>query len=591
MYKNPQVPTAPIALVFPDKAQALWLKALEQPEADLKCKAADAIALGQRRGMKGLEITIDPLLAALDQPDQHRTVRVAIARTLVALDARKAADSLFAHAQSAGGDLREIVEPALAKWDYRPARAAWLERLRDPKASPRDLVLAIQGLAAVKEEQAADRLREMVLLTEDEGRKRDEQDRQRPDSALLHPPASFVRLEAARALGVLRTDGLEKDAERLVEDTTPRGLLARLCAASILRHQHGKEAVAILQRLLGDKEPAVVALAAAGLIDVDPEHVVPALDRLLANPDANVRAAAVEVLFRLPTEKHIRLLADRLDDIHMDVRVKARKHMLTLAGKKELSDAVAAEAKRILATDHWRGLEQAAILLTQLDRKETAERLVGLLSFNRPEVAVAAAWGLRKLDVPETLPGVAGYIQGAMKYPPGGGFREPDTSDVRGIMLDHQLSQLNQFLGQRKYAKADGVLRAFIPRRADNSWGEARAAAIWALGMIHDGTPDADLAGNLEGRLNDTGTRPPEDVRVRCMASIALARLQAKETLPSLERICRDFTITEDAAGNACGWAIEQLTGKKMPPAKPVFRGQGGWFLLPMDGRGKEDEG
>jgi HEAT repeat protein len=303
-------------------------------------------------------------------------------------------------------------------------------------------------------------------------------------------------------------------------------LPARLCAASLLRHHRGKNAVPILQRLLEDKEPSVSALAAAGLIDIDPGLVVPALERLLASADANVREAGVEVLFRVPTEKHIRLLADGLDDVHTDVRITARRHMLELTAKKELLDAVVGEAKRILAGESWRGLEQAAILLTQLNRKEAAERLVALLPFKRSEVAVAAAWGLRKLNVAETLPGVTKYVEGALGHRPGA-FRTPDPSDFTGTMLEHQLSQLNQFLGQQKYEKAEGALRAFIPRRSDNSWAEARAAAIWALGMIHDGKPDADLAGKLEERLNDTGSRPPEDPRVRRMSAIALARLQA----------------------------------------------------------------
>jgi HEAT repeat protein len=580
MWKTPDVPTAPIALIFPDKAAvALWLRALEQPEADLKCQAADVIALGRRRGMKGLEITIDPLLAAFDQKDQHPTVRAAIARTLITLDAKQAAASLFHQAQAAGGDLRDIVEPALARWDYQPARDAWLERVRDPKTSQRNLLLAIRCLAIVKDERAADSLREIVLKDEGERKK---EERQSADSTFS--PASSVKLEAARALAVLRDAGLESDADRLAQDASPRGLLARLCAASLLRHHRSKEAIAILLRLLDDKESAVAALAAEGLIAIDPELVAPSLERLLRQADGKLRAAAVEVLFRLPTEKHIRLLADRLDDEHQEVRVQARRHLLTLAARNELLDTVVAETRRILATDetdHWRGLEQAAIVLALVNRKEAAERLVALLPFKRSEVRVTAAWGLRKLDVPETLPGVVNYVESVLRLP-AGGTRTPDPRERSGPAYDHQLSQLNQFLGRRKYEMADAVLRRFIPRRPDNSWLESRSAAIWALGMIHDGKQDAALAKLLEERLNDVGSRPPEDPRVRTMSAIGLARLQAKEALPSLEGSCHGFTITVDPVNNASGWAIEQLTGKKMPPAKPVPKEQGGWFLLPQ---------
>ena len=45
------------------------------------------------------------------------------------------------------------------------------------------------------------------------------------------------------------------------------------------------------------------------------------------------------------------------------------------------------------------------MIMVALDRKETAGRLVELLDFPRPEVFVAAAWGLRRLAVPFDLPG------------------------------------------------------------------------------------------------------------------------------------------------------------------------------------------
>src|SRR5205809_7929856 len=67
MYRSPDLPMPPIVWLFPEKAKDLWLRALERPEADLRCKAADAVALAHRRGVKGLEVTVAPLRAALDQ--------------------------------------------------------------------------------------------------------------------------------------------------------------------------------------------------------------------------------------------------------------------------------------------------------------------------------------------------------------------------------------------------------------------------------------------------------------------------------------------------------------------------------------------
>ncbi len=77
------------------------------------------------------------------------------------------------------------------------------------------------------------------------------------------------------------------------------------------------------------------------------------------------------------------------------------------------------------------------------------------------------------------------------------------------------------------------------------------------------------------------GSIPPEDFRVRWMCAITLGRLKAKETLPSLQKYCQGFKPSTDRVGNACGWAIERLTGDKMQPAETLIREDRDWFLVP----------
>src|SRR5262249_34587295 len=156
-------------------------------------------------------------------------------------------------------------------------RSVWLTRLADPATPRRELLLAIRGLATVREEKAAERLRELALSQREPGP---------------------VRLEAARALAALRESGLEKDADPLLADATPRGIVNRLVAASLLRRHKGDEATRLLQRLAKDPEPAVAAIAVGRLIELDPALVLPALDSLLASPDAGLRSFGVDVLFR-----------------------------------------------------------------------------------------------------------------------------------------------------------------------------------------------------------------------------------------------------------------------------------------------------
>src|SRR5262249_23995857 len=195
---------------------------------------------------------------------------------------------------------------------------------------------------------------------------------------------------------------------------------------------------------------------------------------------------------------------------HADVRDKAGRALVELAARKEFGDAVLSvePVGAVPAGRSWRGLEQSAILLAQLGHEPAAGRLVELLEFDGPEVFVAAAWALRKLAVPETLPGVLKYLDAELaRQLAGKGL--PGRGDVGPASIDHQLSQLSQLLGRQKYAPADGALRKFIPLKP--RFPEARAAAIWALGLIHQGKKDSGLAKALLGRLNDTIGMPPED--------------------------------------------------------------------------------
>jgi HEAT repeat protein len=556
MYKDPDLPVSKMVMVFRGEALDLWLEALKRPDADTRCRAVDAIAVAKRRGVKELGNAVAPLRAALDQPDQFPAVRLAIAKTLIELDAKETAASLFEQSRAGNSDLRELIEPALARWDYQPARALWLERLNAPSVLHRNLVLAIRGLGAVREEQATERLRELVLAQ--------------------HTPAS-IRVEAARALGLLRDAGLEKDAERLAADAQPRALVARLAAAWLLRRHKSPAAIEILQRLVKDPEPAVAAIAVGWLFDLDVDLLVPAVQYLVAASDPTLRSFGVDVLFQRPTAKHLSLLADRLDDYHMHVREKTRGRLHELATNKALREAVIAEASRVLGARQWRGLEQATVLLAQLDHKPAAPRFVTLLSFDRPEVYVAAAWGLRKLAVKETLPDVAKHVDKTWKQFAG----RWDPMRIRVDWVEHQLSQLNQFMGQQKYRPADALLRQFIPKRMDGLLGEARAAAVWSLGLIHEGEGDAGLATALEARLLDTAGPPPEDARVRRMSALTLGRLHAKSALPTFRKFCPTLVLGQDPIYNSCVWAINQITGEPIipPPTGQMVRRD--WFLIP----------
>jgi len=131
MYRDPEIVLPRVERRFPPGMADRWLEALGRPEADLQSQAALAIAAAHERGMPGLAVTVGPLKQALERAGQSPAVRAAAARALVALDARTAAPALLSYADD-DVEMRDLIEPALARWDYRPAREVWLARLAEP---------------------------------------------------------------------------------------------------------------------------------------------------------------------------------------------------------------------------------------------------------------------------------------------------------------------------------------------------------------------------------------------------------------------------------------------------------------------------
>jgi hypothetical protein len=56
------------------------------------------------------------------------------------------------------------------------------------------------------------------------------------------------------------------------------------------------------------------------------------------------------------------------------------------------------------------------------------------------------------------------------------------------------------------------------------------------------------------------------------MSAVALGLMNAKSALPSLRRHHDVTKLSLDPVSNACGWAIERLTGEAIPRPGPVVR-------------------
>lgn len=160
------------------------------------------------------------------------------------------------------------------------------------------------------------------------------------------------------------------------------------------------------------------------------------------------------------------------------------------------------------------------------------------------------------------------------------------------------MSHLIQFLGQARHAPADPVLRAIVPRVLGGAafsgpnggapaftpvGGETRAAAIWALGLLHEGNPTDALVKQVEDRLTGDPGLGPDDPRVRRMAAVALGRMKAAQSLPALRTHSEGTAPTLDPVAHACRWSVSQLTGDPVPPLGTVEVPLRDWFLAPVE--------
>jgi hypothetical protein len=530
----------------------LWHKALQRREADVQREAADSMTRAHRLGMVlsptlAKELTQD-LSQVLDQPNQHPVTRTAAARALVQLDARQAAELLSKHAASGPIELTQLVEPALARWDYQPQRAIWLGRLSQG-ARPTLLQLAAEGVATVDEKQA---IGDLIRLARS-GRE-----------------PMTTRLVAARALASIKQAGSEELARELAKKTGPRSLVDRLVAAHLLAQHSGDATLSLLDQLANDAEPAVAAQAMQRLLEIAPDRLISRAEQSLAHRDARVRNLTVRALATKPSVESIVQLAPQLDDPIVENRLAARRILLEMAGDEALHPTVVEQTTAVLRRDAWRGDEQAILILTTLEQKQVGPRYMELLNHSRPEVFVTAAWGLRKFARPDLIE----PMFAAAKR-----LSEPLKNDAVPSDRANQLAQLLGAIGEMKYAPAESHLRVYVPKGPPE---QARASAVWSLGKLLDGQSDPQLAKQLEGRLADVGSIPPEMLSVRAMCAITLGRLKSEPSLPVLREWYK-LDTHNNYLGRCCGWAIERIAGEKLPDPDISPVRISSWFLEPLE--------
>ncbi|MFO0919150.1 MAG: hypothetical protein U0872_12650 [Planctomycetaceae bacterium] len=529
--------------------KAVWLAALKRPETDMQRMAAETIARGHQYGFPGLEEAIPELERILSAETSHASARFAAARALIVLDSRKSAEKLFAAGRTHGAGLRQLVEPALAEWNYEPIKAVWIERLADPQAELRDRVLAMRGMAQTRDASA---LPTLMNIARDE---------------LV---SADYRLEAAAAAGELSESGLEDEAGRLSGQADGMQPVDRICAVRLLSRHASPAAIQLLTTLAGDQEPAVAGAALHRLNDIDANLVLPLAEAAFQNADQRVRSEGVTAYLRLPTAERVQSVGRLLSDPHVGVRQQVTEGLLKLSEQPELNEPVKSIAMEVLAGDRWQGQEQAALLLGKLRHQPIAQRCVALLDSPRAEARVAVAWALRMIAVEETVPGIVAQI----------GRRTVQRLKEDIPRIDETVAHLFEALGVIKTKDGNALMFEYIPKRP--ILGErSRSAAIWALGKIFEGERNAELEDQLGDRIRDDSPTPRESLMVKQMSIVTLARLNCVEEAPFF-RQHGSPPYPPSKFATASRWAFKRLTNEELPPLTPNTIRQGAWFLEPL---------
>ena len=404
------------------KLLPLWIEALDSPNVSLQRKAAESVVIAKLRGLGPLDSIHESLIGKLSENALDSNVRIAVAKAIVALELKNSAEEFLRQVKD-NDDIRlnAVLQPALAKWKHVAAGDLWSGVLKSDSSRPLQRVWAIEGLTAIGDKSMLPRFKKWVS-----------------DAAIDYR----VRTAAARSLGQLLESGRVEAAAKLKDSTK---VIDRVLAAEILRGAKEPGELDLSLALAKDSDSAVCTIAWQHLVrSSNARKLDPLATFGTSHREPKVRLAATELLRLWSSEEACLQLGDLLSDLHPDVRNNARKILLAFSEKEELKPTVIKAASDRLSSN-WQGIQQALLILTELDHKPAAIRIVDLLDNRRAEVHITAGWALEQLSVPETLEPVFNYTEKKVVEIKSGGASEFGESEFESI------THLIQLLGKNKY--------------------------------------------------------------------------------------------------------------------------------------------
>lgn len=491
-------------------------------------------------------------LQAVCKSSSSRRVRSACMLALAAGGASAMAADIAGYCGTAPDSERLLLEPALAAWKHQPAADMWRERLTSATASGTSVSLACECLAGLGDQAAVPTMLAIV-----------------GDSTQDY----LRRFAAAKAAALLQPEQALAAAEVL----SKRGQPERLIAVALL----DSDLTAALERttaLCSDPADAVASAAWQQVFRRKPELLQPLLAAGQQHRDATIRSTTARVLRLFPDADRVTKLHQLRSDTHIQVRNTARQMLERVAietpALRPQIVGMAVDSLQATSTD-WQGIEQSLVLLGQLRESTFSPQCLPLLNYPRNEVMVSAAWLIHlfpDLAVREQV------LQAALEA-------EELIYDPKEEGRTHGLKQalLFQYLGILRVPEIEEVLKKQFSKTVPGG-EERRGASMWALGLLHERKPDADLIARFHDRIQDRSSPNPERAPVRRNSLLALGMMRA--TGADTQAVVQESMLMDSATERVRGttrW-IHPLVGLKLPP--PIEDHQfaiGGWRLNPLE--------
>ncbi len=552
MFLEPHILIDRSPIVLDSRYVPLFDKTLrETADVELLETAALSLARVSREKLRDIAISTDILRQHLESNADLR-VRFACARALINCDLAQSASAILKLDEHADDSQRLWLEPALARWKVAEATAMWKQRLTDRQATAVGVALACEGLAALGDASVSESLL----------------------SLLKNSPHSYEkRMAAAKALCVIDPAMANVEAAPFVKGN----VLSRRLGVELLSSAR-PDAQTTLATLCADPSDGVASAAWLSLLRLNPDLLVAALPTGRNHRDAEIRMAAARIMARFPTSERAGWLHEMMSDRHLQVRNVAREMSILVAEEQSsLREEIIALAGDTLSgkPDNWQGIEQCLLLLGQLRVPQFSGRCIPLLEHSRSEVLVTSAWLLHLFPdaavqdaVKERLrhneAGLAGPVQ--ISNPADVGQQSAYLIQYVALL---RLTDMQPFL-QPNFSKATpgGVYK--------------RAAAMWAIGLLHENDPAPGLVKSLLERIADRTSPMPELEPVRRQCTVALGFMRAKTGVPGL---IEAFSVDSFPSGipNSARWSLGMI-GEPMPdPLAPAPQPVGGWKLNPVD--------